>query len=241
MSAVQDDIEAEIEQYLRLQNPFDRVRRLYEINPKTSQLYEENKVCKSIAYFSSTLIGSIAFSLTAPIARYNYIRANTHTVHKTKWLGSRRAADAYMFGGLKKGGKWFLITALTVTCYSKLSQAIELYRIKTSAYHYGFSGTVLGATSRVLLGPKGMLGGAFIGGYFGLVVGFAVTAYMRFTGINVEKRLHDEAKCEIEANRFYKEHGEMVAKQLEAVDGVKKGDRKEGLVSSSKNLAEPIS
>lgn len=52
-------------------------------------------------------------------------------------------------------------------CCSHLTQAIELYRLKTSVANYAFSGALIAALSRVTLGPKGIVAGAIIGGYAG--------------------------------------------------------------------------
>ena len=48
-----------------------------------------------------------------------------------------------------------------------LSQALELYRYKTSIVNYVVSGSIVAGASRVLLGPRGMFAGALIGAYGG--------------------------------------------------------------------------
>lgn len=96
-----------------------------------------------MTYFTATLVGSFTFALCGPTAKANFLSANKVTVYETKWranvslthssnsqcvyalnyvliredgnyLLQQKAMDAFMFGGLRKGIKWFVITYLVV-------------------------------------------------------------------------------------------------------------------------------
>ncbi|KAF6016849.1 TIMMDC1 [Bugula neritina] len=203
-----------LSEYISQEKPLDRVKRLYKKNEQTTRYYEEAKVCEVISLFISTTVGSAAFALSAPLCRENYISANVATVYDTKVVAMRRAKDAYMFGGLKRFAKWTLLTYAVVFSFSNLSQALELYRCETNIAHYTVSGVAVGAISRLILGPRAMLAGGFIGGYMGTMTGFAATNIMTWAGINIEQRFYEEMERKLIEKKCYEESRAKALAQL---------------------------
>ena len=61
---------------------------LFYFSPVTLEYSLESLTCSRVTSVTSVLTGTVAFLLSAPIARQNYLAANVQTVYLTKWSAS---------------------------------------------------------------------------------------------------------------------------------------------------------
>lgn len=179
--------EIDIIKYIDNQTGMDRLKAVFERNLRGEQSAELQR-------FSSQLTGMIMtiFFITMVFGgakgREEFIRKNKATVFLTKGIATRQLMDAIFIESLKGGFYWTLRFGFFATVMLTVSEAVAIYRNKTSPMEYTAAGAVAGSIIKSNLGPKGMVSGGVIGSLIGLVLGLGITQVARYVEDTQEHR-----------------------------------------------------
>ncbi|KAK6175626.1 hypothetical protein SNE40_014042 [Patella caerulea] len=162
--------EMEVNDYISNETGKDRLR-----NVITKDLYGEYPFEFKLVTYATIQAGVMSFILASYLASKNYkdefARKHQATVYSSRFQAMRRFNDAIMVEGIKEGSRMALRATAFTGLFIGTSQAIAVYRNKSSPLEYTIGCVVSCGILRASMGLKGMIAGGAFGAVVGSVAG----------------------------------------------------------------------
>lgn len=196
-TGLSDTIEEEAKQYIAAERGWDRVvKYLIRKNSVNSDYYPERALIHQAVGLGAATTFFIASYFGSRNSYNTFIEVNRASAYSTKFTAERAAMDASVFGGLKQGMLYGGKTCLFIASFLSVSQALTVYRNKTSPLNYMIGGACTGALMRFHIGPRHLVAGSIIGSLIGVAAGALVYPIAKLTG-ETQEEIHMQRVCDM--------------------------------------------
>lgn len=179
--------EEEIQAVLSKETGMDRLRRMVTTDQK-NDLSPDMQFVWNTSFKSGVITYLVFYILKYRDLRLDFERQNRATVYETNFKAGRRIRDTVNLGALKHGLSVGSRVFLLVFSALFFSQAIAVYRCKTSVWEYIIGTGLACSLNRFTMGPKGMISGFVFGSFLGIPIGIITYLFLTSTESSQEQR-----------------------------------------------------